>query len=217
MKKLIKILIAILVLIAIAIGGIIYALQPEGGIKEDTTGNREMTKEDIIQMGLLESLEFKKDTGKFEGSVAFNSEELSNILYTVMKDHDSDDIIPNDIRISNNKIVVTVPVEIEFIRSQAEITFVPSVKNNDFIMTIENVKLGKINFSEKIISKFMEYEKNEIPYIVEGNSIIIPSETLKPMELTKVYIENNELKIYMQISLKDAMQYAYGSFIKPAA
>lgn len=217
MKKLIKILIAILVLIAIAIGGIIYALQPEGGIKEDTTGNREMTKEDIIQMGLLESLEFKKDTGKFEGSVSFNSEELSNILYTAMKDHDSDDIIPNDIRISNNKIVVTVPVEIEFIRSQAEITFVPSVKNNDFIMTIENVKLGKINFSEKIISKFMEYEKNEIPYIVEGNSIIIPSETLKPMELTKVYIENNELKIYMQISLKDAMQYAYGSFIKPAA
>ncbi len=217
MKKFFKFLMAILVIIIMAIGGIIYALQPEGGIKEDTTGNREMTKDDIIQMGLLQSLNFKKETGKFEGTISLNSEQISNIVYTAMKESDPEDILPNDIKIIDNSIVITVPMDIEFIKTQAEVKVIPSVRNGDFIATIDNVKLGKINISGNLLSKIMNHEKDEIPYEIQDRSIIIPTETIKPIELTKIYIENNELKFDMQLALKDAMQYVYSGFIRPAA
>lgn len=217
MKKLFKVLVAVLLVIVMAIGGIIYALQPPGGIKNDTTGNREMTKDDIIQMGLLQSLNFKKETGKFEGTISLNSEQISNIVYTAMKESDPEDIVPNDIKILNDAIFITVPLEVEFIKTQAEVKVIPSVRNGDFIATIDNIKLGKINISGNLLSKIMNHEKDEVPYEIQDRSIIIPTETIKPIELTKIYIENNELKFDMQLALKDAMKYIYSGFIRPAA
>lgn len=216
MKKLAKFLVGVIVILIMAVGGFIYALQPEGGIQKDTTGNREMTKEDIIQMSILDSLEYKKETNKFEGSVSFTEEDISNILYTFMKNYDIDDVISNDIKISGKDLIVTLPVDIEFIHTQAEVSILPSVENGNLIADIENVKLGKINLPKSIISKIIASQKDEIPFEIRDTSIIISKETLSPIQLIKVYVEENELKIDMRLNLKDAMQYVYGNFIKPA-
>lgn len=215
MKKIVKILVGVIVVLIMAVGGFIYALQPEGGIQKDTTGNREITKEDIIQMNILDSLEFKKETNNFEGSISFTEEDISNILYTFMKNYDIDDIISNDIEISGKNLIIKAPINVEFINTQAEISILPSVENGNLIVNIENVKIGKINLPKIILSKIIESQKDEIPFEIRDTSIIIPKETLSPIQLKKVYIEENKLKIDIRLNLKDAMQYVYGNFMKP--
>ena len=222
MKKVLKILVGILVVIALAMGGLFYALQPEGGVQQDITGNREITKEDIVKMGLLQSLKFNRETESFEGSMTLTAQDISNIVYTFMKNYE-DDMIANEIKISDDKLNVTVPVEIEFIKTKATISAVPSVENGALVVTIDNVKVGKINISGGILAKILASQQSEIPFEIRDRSIIIPPETLKPLNLTGIKIENNELKTDMQITLRDAMQYAYdilvqyGNSLKPAA
>ena len=222
MKKVLKILVGILVVIALAMGGLFYALQPEGGVQQDITGNREITKEDIVKMGLLQSLKFNRETESFEGSMTLTAQDISNIVYTFMKNYE-DDMIANEIKISDDKLNVTVPVEIEFIKTKATVTAVPSVENGALVVTIDNVKVGKINISGGILAKILASQQSEIPFEIRDRSIIIPPETLKPLNLTGIKIENNELKTDMQITLRDAMQYAYdilvqyGNSLKPAA
>ena len=222
MKKILKILVGILVVIALAMGGLFYALQPEGGVQQDITGNREITKEDIIKMGILQSLKFNRETESFEGSMTLTAQDISNIVYTFMKNYE-DDMIANEIKISDDKLNVTVPVEIEFIKTKATISAVPSVENGALVVTIDNVKVGKINISGGILAKILASQQSEIPFEIRDRSIIIPPETLKPLNLTGIKIENNELKTDMQITLRDAMQYAYdilvqyGNSLKPAA
>ena len=222
MKKILKILVGILVVIALAMGGLFYALQPEGGVQQDITGNREITKEDIIKMGILQSLKFNRETESFEGSMTLTAQDISNIVYTFMKNYE-DDMMFNDIKIEDNKLMLTVPVEIEFIKTKATISAVPSVENGALVVTIDNVKVGKINISGGILAKILASQQSEIPFEIRDRSIIIPPETLKPLNLTGIKIENNELKTDMRITLKDAMQYAYdilvqyGNSLKPAA
>ena len=222
MKKVLKILVGILVVIALAMGGLFYALQPEGGVQQDITGNREITKEDIVKMGLFQSLKFNRETESFEGSMTLTAQDISNIVYTFMKNYE-DDMIANEIKISDDKLNVTVPVEIEFIKTKATVTAVPSVENGALVVTIDNVKVGKINISGGILAKILASQQSEIPFEIRDRSIIIPPETLKPLNLTGIKIENNELKTDMQITLRDAMQYAYdilvqyGNSLKPAA
>ena len=222
MKKILKILVGILVVIALAMGGLFYALQPEGGVQQDITGNREITKEDIVKMGLFQSLKFNRETESFEGSMTLTAQDISNIVYTFMKNYE-DDMIANEIKISDDKLNVTVPVEIEFIKTKATISAVPSVENGALVVTIDNVKVGKINISGGILAKILASQQSEIPFEIRDRSIIIPPETLKPLNLTGIKIENNELKTDMRITLRDAMQYAYdilvqyGNSLKPAA
>ena len=222
MKKILKILVGILVVIALAMGGLFYALQPKGGVQQDITGNREITKEDIIKMGILQSLKFNRETESFEGSMTLTAQDISNIVYTFMKNYE-DDMIANEIKISDDKLNVTVPVEIEFIKTKATVTAVPSVENGALVVTIDNVKVGKINISGGILAKILASQQSEIPFEIRDRSIIIPPETLKPLNLTGIKIENNELKTDMRITLRDAMQYAYdilvqyGNSLKPAA
>ena len=222
MKKVLKILVGILVVIALAMGGLFYALQPEGGVQQDITGNREITKEDIIKMGILQSLKFNRETESFEGSMTLTAQDISNIVYTFMKNYE-DDMMFNDIKIEDNKLMLTVPVEIEFIKTKATISAVPSVENGALVVTIDNVKVGKINISGGILAKILASQQSEIPFEIRDRSIIIPPETLKPLNLTGIKIENNELKTDMRITLRDAMQYAYdilvqyGNSLKPAA
>ena len=222
MKKILKILVGILVVIALAMGGLFYALQPEGGVQQDITGNREITKEDIIKMGILQSLKFNRETESFEGSMTLTAQDISNIVYTFMKNYE-DDMIANEIKISDDKLNVTVPVEVEFLKTKATVTAVPSVENGALVVTIDNVKVGKINISGGILAKILASQQSEIPFEIRDRSIIIPPETLKPLNLTGIKIENNELKTDMQITLRDAMQYAYdilvqyGNSLKPAA
>ena len=222
MKKVLKILVGILVVIALAMGGLFYALQPEGGVQQDITGNREITKEDIVKMGLLQSLKFNRETESFEGSMTLTAQDISNIVYTFMKNYE-DDMIANEIKISDDKLNVTVPVEVEFLKTKATVTAVPSVENGALVVTIDNVKVGKINISGGILAKILASQQREIPFEIRDRSIIIPPETLKPLNLTGIKIENNELKTDMQITLRDAMQYAYdilvqyGNSLKPAA
>ena len=222
MKKVLKILVGILVVIALAMGGLFYALQPEGGVQQDITGNREITKEDIVKMGLFQSLKFNRETESFEGSMTLTAQDISNIVYTFMKNYE-DDMIANEIKISDDKLNVTVPVEIEFIKTKATISAVPSVENGALVVTIDNVKVGKINISGGILAKILASQQSEIPFEIRDRSIIIPPETLKPLNLTGIKIENNELKTDMRITLRDAMQYAYdilvqyGNSLKPAA
>lgn len=222
MKKILKILVGILVVIALAMGGLFYALQPEGGVQQDITGNREITKEDIVKMGLFQSLKFNRETESFEGSMTLTAQDISNIVYTFMKNYE-DDMIANEIKISDDKLNVTVPVEIEFIKTKATVTAVPSVENGALVVTIDNVKVGKINISGGILAKILASQQSEIPFEIRDRSIIIPPETLKPLNLTGIKIENNEIKADMGITLRDAMQYAYdilvqyGNSLKPAA
>lgn len=222
MKKVLKILVGILVVIALAMGGLFYALQPEGGVQQDITGNREITKEDIVKMGLLQSLKFNRETESFEGSMTLTAQDISNIVYTFMKNYE-DDMIANEIKISDDKLNVTVPVEVEFLKTKATVTAVPSVENGALVVTIDNVKVGKINISGGILVKILASQQSEIPFEIRDRSIIIPPETLKPLNLTGIKIENNELKTDMRITLRDAMQYAYdilvqyGNSLKPAA
>lgn len=222
MKKILKILVGILVVIALAMGGLFYALQPEGGVQQDITGNREITKEDIVKMGLLQSLKFNRETESFEGSMTLTAQDISNIVYTFMKNYE-DDMIANEIKISDDKLSVTVPVEVEFLKTKATVTAVPSVENGALVVTIDNVKVGKINISGGILAKILASQQSEIPFEIRDRSIIIPPETLKPLNLTGIKIENNELKTDMRITLRDAMQYAYdilvqyGKSLKPAA
>lgn len=222
MKKVLKILVGILVVIALAMGGLFYALQPEGGVQQDITGNREITKEDIVKMGLLQSLKFNRETESFEGSMTLTAQDISNIVYTFMKNYE-DDMMFNDIKIEDNKLMLTVPVEIEFIKTKATVTAVPSVENGALVVTIDNVKVGKINISGGILAKILASQQSEIPFEIRDRSIIIPPETLKPLNLTGIKIENSELKTDMRITLRDAMQYAYdilvqyGNSLKPAA
>ena len=222
MKKVLKILVGILVVIALAMGGLFYALQPEGGVQQDITGNREITKEDIVKMGLFQSLKFNRETESFEGSMTLTAQDISNIVYTFMKNYE-DDMIANEIKISDDKLNVTVPVEVEFLKTKATVTAVPSVENGALVVTIDNVKVGKINISGGILAKILASQQSEIPFEIRDRSIIIPPETLKPLNLTGIKIENNELKTDMRITLRDAMQYAYdilvqyGNSLKPAA
>ena len=222
MKKVLKILVGILVVIALAMGGLFYALQPEGGVQQDITGNREITKEDIVKMGLLQSLKFNRETESFEGSMTLTAQDISNIVYTFMKNYE-DDMIANEIKISDDKLNVTVPVEVEFLKTKATVTAVPSVENGALVVTIDNVKVGKINISGGILAKILASQQSEIPFEIRDRSIIIPPETLKPLNLTGIKIENNELKTDMRITLRDAMQYAYdilvqyGNSLKPSA
>lgn len=222
MKKVLKILVGILVVIALAMGGLFYALQPEGGVQQDITGNREITKEDIVKMGLLQSLKFNRETESFEGSMTLTAQDISNIVYTFMKNYE-DDMIANEIKISDDKLNVTVPVEVEFLKTKATVTAVPSVENGALVVTIDNVKVGKINISGGILAKILASQQSEIPFEIRDRSIIIPPETLKPLNLTGIKIENSELKTDMRITLRDAMQYAYdilvqyGNSLKPAA
>lgn len=155
MKKIIKILIGLLVLIAIIMGVLTYFLKPSDRLKND---ERLWNVSDNVDIDSYNKKVFRNasiDKGKLVSEIKIDNYNFKKLLKYGMSHNGNAELQEASYRLKDDRILVSYPLKIWIWESQVDLESSLTNDGNDLVFTVESAKLGKIKMSKKMISRVM--------------------------------------------------------------
>ncbi|KGF12835.1 hypothetical protein HMPREF1639_05060 [Peptostreptococcus sp. MV1] len=155
MKKIIKILIGLLVLIAIIMGVLTYFLKPSDRLKND---ERLWNVSDNVDIDSYNKKVFRNasiDKGKLVSEIKIDNYNFKKLLKYGMSHNGNAELQEASYRLKDDRILVSYPLKIWIWESQVDLESSLTNAGNDLVFTVESAKLGKIKMSKKMISRVM--------------------------------------------------------------
>lgn len=209
MKKDSKMILLIFIILIVSLGVMYYLLIPQEKIEKSS--NKIISIEEIlkkISIDNISEIELIKNPIKLKGTISISDDEFENIIYTIMNKYNSKDSEYIDINIDNKKIKITYPYKIlNFIESKLEVNLHPSIVNNDINIIFNNVKLGKINISNKMIEKELNKYKEIIPFKIEKNIIKIDKDYIYPATINNIEIGEKDIIINLEVQANNFVDF----------
>lgn len=206
MKKSLTILISILIILAIIGFGSYYALTPNKPIDTSLKG-KVITRDEILKGSFIKSGNVYTNPLRVAGTIAIDEEEFKDIVYTIMTNKDITEFENIYIEIVEDKIKFISTYKIMGIQTQLEVNAMPSIENGNLKFALTNAKVGKINISNKILSKTLYSFRKKIPFEIKDNNIIIEEQYMSPMTLENIRIENDSIIIDLQIKINNLIDF----------
>lgn len=207
MNKISKIVISVIIVLILLVGSLYYFLIPKD--KMEINANKKLvTIEDLVKGTYIDHFEVATDPVRLKGKLSLSDEEVRNIVYTLSHKYEINELESIYIKVINNKINVFFPYEIfGFIKTQCELEIVPSVVNDNLIIELRNLKLGKIKLSDKILANNINKYNNETPFTIKENIIEIDNSFIKPLSLKKINIEKDKIILEIELQLNNLIEF----------
>lgn len=190
MKKIYKIIIGLIIVFIIALLAIGYALKPSSPIvNEDRVSNVDESL-DLAQLNkeILKTVRLKD--GKLNASMVMNDDLFKKLVKDTLVSANNQNFQESSFNLDNNEIAMKYPVKMGPWNSQMDIKMGAEDKDGNLLLTVHDVKLGKIKVPDSVFIKKMEEmtqdkegaistEKNKIYVNLKSSNVSIDKITLK--------------------------------------
>ncbi|MFL8675941.1 DUF2140 domain-containing protein [Clostridioides sp. GD02404] len=213
MGKVAKILLSLIVIVIVFTGIIVYTLKPKERYDVSSQNNEIIDEEYLSKGSYINSMEVVKNPLRMVGKVSVSEDEFRNLIYTLMHKHGIKELENNFVEMKDGKIKVAGPYKVfGLINSQYELELIPTLKGENLIVSLENVKLGKFKISDKMLEKILSNYNKKVPFEVNGNKITLEKSYLYPVTLKNISIKkgNIDLDMEVEIDLKSQINGALG-------
>ncbi|MBY2478709.1 DUF2140 domain-containing protein [Clostridioides difficile] len=213
MGKVAKILLSLLVIALVFIGIVVYILTPKERYDVSSQNNEIIDEEYLSKGSYINSMEVVKNPLRMVGKVSVSEDEFRNLIYTLMQKHGIKELENNFVEMKDGKIKVAGPYKVlGLINSQYELELVPTLKGENLIVSLENVKLGRFKISDKMLEKILSNYNKKVPFEVNGNKVTLEKSYLYPVTLKNISIKkgNIDLDMEVEIDLKSQINGALG-------
>lgn len=213
MGKVAKILLSLIVILLVFTGIVVYTLTPKERYDVSSQNNEIIDEEYLSKGSYINSMEVVKNPLRMVGKVSVSEDEFRNLIYTLMNKHGIKELENNFVEMKDGKIKVAGPYKVfGLINSQYELELRPTLKGENLIVSLENVKLGKFKISDKMLEKILSNYNKKVPFEVNGNKITLEKSYLYPVTLKNISIKkgNIDLDMEVEIDLKSQINGALG-------
>lgn len=199
MNKGMKIITSIIIIVLILLGGTYYALMPEKKVSVEE--GKIITIEQLIKESSIDNFEISKKPLGLQGKISITSQEFKDIVYSVMKTNNITELEDASIILENDKVKIVSPYKaFGIIDSQIEAYLTPNISDNNLNIEVSNLKLGKINLSDKTLINHLNSYKDKMPFALNGKAITIDKSYTYPIVLNNIEIKEN--KIILDLNLQ---------------
>lgn len=216
MKNITKILAIIAIIILILVGAIYYFLTPSEKLDLSSTNkeNRVVTTEDLLKGASIDTFEVLNNPLRLEGKINVSDETVQNLVYTIMKKSDMENVEYSDIQVVKDRIKIVSPYKVlGFIDSQYELYLDLGVEKDNLVATLNDFKIGKIKVSNTIIKNVLKKYKSTSGLKVEGNKFIVDKSNIYPMLVKKVDVKDNIVILNVEVEAENVMEFFKNSKI----
>lgn len=205
-----KVIMVVFIFIIILVGTIYYFLTPYNYVyiesQNEKKGNREeiyLKDFEVYSKGLKASIDLVVKENKF------------NSILSSMLNKSNSNIESIYVNFEENNLYVYISYKIiNLIDTQIEFKAKPKVDKNEFDITINNAKLGKININDNTVSKIIKDNINSKNVKVEKNTIVINKDIITPFTLKNININKNNLYITVNVSINDLIKFISDNGVK---
>ena len=206
MKKKSKIIISVIFVFGIIFFGVYYALIPSKRINLEQ--GKLISSEELLRDSFIDSFEVLKNPIRLQGKIAISDEKFKNIVYTVMKKYDIEELENIYVDVNSNSIKVISPYKVlGFIDSQVQGNLYPSVVDNNLNIKVKDFKLGKIKINDKTVSEKLKSYEDKIPFIVKDGVIVVDKSYTYPITLNDVTTKEKEIILDLQLEVENFMDF----------
>ena len=202
--KVLRKLLAFLVVIALLGGGAAYALQPSEDIKPSEKLSSVNSSMDLASLNKEFISNVSYSNSKLSTSLKIDNEMFLSILNHATKD--SAEIQEGSYKLVGNRVAAKLPVQLSFINSEISSNIKLSGSNNKIELTLEDAKIGKVPIPDFALEKYLKEVLTGTGVNINGNTITIKSLGL-PLKVEG--IETVGGKITVTASLNNAQLLAY--------
>lgn len=216
MKNIKKILAIIAIIILILVGAIYYFLTPSEKLDLSSTNkeNRVVTSEDLLKGASIDTFKVLNNPLRLEGKINVSDETVQNLVYTIMKKSDMENVEYSDIQVVKDRIKIVSPYKVlGFIDSQYELYLDLGVEKDNLVATLNDFKIGKIKVSNTIIKNVLKKYKSTSGLKVEGNKFIVDKSNIYPMLVKKVDVKDNIVILNVEVEAENVMEFLKNSKI----
>lgn len=216
MKNITKILAIIAIIILIFVGAIYYFLTPSEKLDLSSTNkeNRVVTTEDLLKGASIDTFKVLNNPLRLEGKINVSDETVQNLVYTIMKKSDMENVEYSDIQVVKDRIKIVSPYKVlGFIDSQYELYLDLGVEKDNLVATLNDFKIGKIKVSNTIIKNVLKKYKSTSGLKVEGNKFIVDKSNIYPMLVKKVDVKDNIVILNVEVEAENVMEFLKNSKI----
>lgn len=216
MKNITKILAIIAIIILIFVGAIYYFLTPSEKLDLSSTNkeNRVVTSEDLLRGASIDTFKVLNNPLRLEGKINVSDETVQNLVYTIMKKSDMENVEYSDIQVVKNRIKIISPYKVlGFIDSQYELYLDLGVEKDNLVATLNDFKIGKIKVSNTIVKNVLKKYKSTSGLKVEGNKFIVDKSNIYPMLVKKVDVKDNIVILNVEVEAENVMEFLKNSKI----
>lgn len=216
MKNITKILAIIAIIILILVGAIYYFLTPSEKLDLSSTNkeNRVVTTEDLLKGASIDTFKVFNNPLRLEGKINVSDETVQNLVYTIMKKSDMENVEYSDIQVVKDRIKIVSPYKVlGFIDSQYELYLDLGVEKDNLVATLNDFKIGKIKVSNTIIKNVLKKYKSTSGLKVEGNKFIVDKSNIYPMLVKKVDVKDNIVILNVEVEAENVMEFLKNSKI----
>lgn len=216
MKNITKILAIISIIILILVGAIYYFLTPSEKLDLSSINkeSRVVTTEDLLKGASIDTFEVLNNPLRLEGKINVSDETVQNLVYTIMKKSDMENVEYSDIQVVKDRIKIVSPYKVlGFINSQYELYLDLGVEKDNLVATLNDFKIGKIKVSNTIIKNVLKKYKSTSGLKVEGNKFIVDKSNIYPMLVKKVDVKDNIVILNVEVEAENVMEFLKNSKI----
>lgn len=216
MKNITKILAIIAIIILILVGAIYYFLTPSEKLDLSSTNkeNRVVTSEDLLKGASIDTFKVLNNPLRLEGKINVSDETVQNLVYTIMKKSDMENVEYSDIQVVKDRIKIVSPYKVlGFIDSQYELYLDLGVEKDNLVATLNDFKIGKIKVSNTIVKNVLKKYKSTSGLKVEGNKFIVDKSNIYPMLVKKVDVKDNIVILNVEVEAENVMEFLKNSKI----
>lgn len=216
MKNITKILAIIAIIILIFVGAIYYFLTPSEKLDLSSTNkeNRVVTSEDLLKGASIDTFKVLNNPLRLEGKINVSDEIVQNLVYTIMKKSDMENVEYSDIQVVKDRIKIISPYKVlGFIDSQYELYLDLGVEKDNLVATLNDFKIGKIKVSNTIVKNVLKKYKSTSGLKVEGNKFIVDKSNIYPMLVKKVDVKDNIVILNVEVEAENVMEFLKNSKI----
>lgn len=217
MSKTSKVILFVFSALVILLGVGYYSIMPS---YPQNTDNKEklITAEDLVKGTYIESFQVSMDPLRLKGKLSITDEEFSNIVYTLKEKYNIEELKDTFINVKDNKVYVIGPYKLfGFINTQYSTEIDPSIVDNDLVMKLSNLKIGKIKLSDSMLESVVKELGQEKVFTINGNVITVDKSFIKPITINNISIDGDKVILEVELQLNNMIDFIKENNIKVVA
>lgn len=202
--KVLRKLLAFLVVIALFGGGAVYALTPSEDIKTSEKLSSVNTSMDLASLNKEFINNVSYSNSKLSTNLKINNEMFLSILNHATKG--SAEIQDGSYKLVGDRVVAKIPVQLSFINSEISSNIKLSGSNNKIELTLEDAKIGKVPVPDFALEKYLKEYLTGTGASINGNVITINKVEL-PVKLEGIEVSNGVINVSASLTNEQLLQY----------
>lgn len=217
MSKTSKIFLSIIIVVVVIAGIGYFSLIPSYKINEEYEPKK-ISVGDFVKATYVDSFEARTNPIRLMGTLSTSDEDFKDVIYTLTQKYEVEELKNIYISVEENKIKIIKPYKIlGFINTQYTMDMSPSIKDSNLVLTLSNLKIGKIKLSDNMLGSIINSLDVETIFTINNNVVTIDKSFIKPITLKNITINSNKIILDVELQLDNLIDFIKEYEIKVVA